>query len=83
MVVMTDGVMMRFVMNTVMVMTRMVLIATAWIPRTAGLCRRKRSGENDHCECNFQVHVVFLPYLRRVYMNSGQLKGVHNGSAGR
>jgi hypothetical protein len=68
MVVMMDGVMMRFVMNTVMVMTRMVFIATAWIPRTAGLCRRKRSGENDHCECNFQVHVVFsLLFAAYVY----------------
>jgi hypothetical protein len=44
---MMDVVMMRFVMDAMVVMTRMVLIAP-WVPCATGLCRRKRCGENDH-----------------------------------
>jgi hypothetical protein len=60
---MVDVVMMRFVMDAVMVMTRMVLIATARVKWATGLCRRKRSSENDHSECNFQVHDFSSPLL--------------------
>jgi hypothetical protein len=64
---------MRFVMNAMMVMTRMVFIAPG-VPRAAGLCRRKRSGENDHSERNFQVHDFSFLILQRVYLNPGQTK---------
>jgi hypothetical protein len=67
--------MMRLVMNAMMVVTLMVFIATAWVPRRTGLCRRKRSGENDRSECNFQVHDVSFPLICSVlYLNSGQTK---------
>jgi hypothetical protein len=65
---MVDVVMMRFVMDAVMVMSRMgigrmVLIAPPRVKWATGLCRRKRSGENDHGECNFQVHDFSFPLL--------------------
>jgi hypothetical protein len=62
-VVMMGVVMMRFVMDAMMVVTRMVFIAPPRVPRAAGLCRRKRGSENDHNECNFQVHDVFFPFV--------------------
>ena len=64
---MVDVVMMRFVMDAMMVshmaIGRMVLIAPPWVQWATGLCRRKRSGENDHSECNFQVHDFSAPLL--------------------
>jgi hypothetical protein len=57
--VVTVGVMMmRFVVNAVMVMMTLMVLIAPGVPWTAGLCRRKRSGEDDHSECNFHVHDV-------------------------
>jgi hypothetical protein len=64
---MVDVVMMRFVMDAMMVshmaIGRMVLIAPPWVQWATGLRRRKRSGENDHSECNYQVHDFSAPLL--------------------
>lgn len=64
---MVDVVMMRFVMDAMMMshmaIGRMVLIAPPWVQWATGLCRRKRSDENDHSECNFQVHDFSSPLL--------------------
>jgi hypothetical protein len=77
--VVTVGVMMmRFVVNVMVMMTPVVFITATGVPWAAGLCRRKRSGEDDHSECNFQVHGFFLPsYLQRVCIRiRAKLKGV-------
>jgi hypothetical protein len=62
---MVGVVMMRFVTDAMMVMTRMVLIAPPWVPWATGLCRRKRSSKNDHSECNFQVHDISCRLMGR------------------
>jgi hypothetical protein len=62
--VVTVGVMMmRFVVNVMVMMTPVVFITATGVPWAAGLCRRKRSGEDDHSKCNFQVHGFSFPLI--------------------
>jgi hypothetical protein len=81
-VVMVDVVVMRFVMDAMVMMTRMVLVAT-WIPRTASLCRRKRGSENDHSQSNFQVHDVFIPLLLVGARRASTAKPRHASGSGK